>query len=64
MDRVLSGATIPGKSGPGSNRNEWELHIPQSPSITGTSDGAVVIVVGNEHDDTSSNPGRDWLHFT
>ena len=26
--------------------------------------GVVVIVVGNEHGDTSSNPGRDWLHFT
>ena len=25
--------------------------------------GVVVIVVGNGHD-TSSNPGRDWLHFT
>ena len=24
----------------------------------------MVIVVGNGHDDTSSNPGRDWLHFT
>ena len=24
----------------------------------------VVIVVGNGHGDTSSNPGRDWLHFT
>ena len=23
----------------------------------------MVIVVGNEHGDTSSNPGRDWLHF-
>ena len=23
----------------------------------------VVIVVGNEHGGTSSNPGRDWLHF-
>ena len=22
------------------------------------------IVVGNGHGDTSSNPGRDWLHFT
>ena len=21
------------------------------------------VVVGNEHGDTSSNPGRDWLHF-
>ena len=26
--------------------------------------GVVVIVVGNGHGDTSSNPGRDWLHFT
>ena len=25
--------------------------------------GIVVIVVGNGHGDTSSNPGRDWLHF-
>ena len=26
--------------------------------------GVVVIVVGNGHGDKSSNPGRDWLHFT
>ena len=26
--------------------------------------GVMVIVAGNEHSDTSSNPGRDWLHFT
>ena len=26
--------------------------------------GVMVIVVGNGHNDTSSNPGRDWLHFT
>ena len=26
--------------------------------------GVVVIAVGNEHGDTSSNPGRNWLHFT
>ena len=24
----------------------------------------MVIVVGNGHGDTSSNPGWDWLHFT
>ena len=30
----------------------------------GGSHGVMVIVVGNEHSDTSSNPGRDWLHFT
>ena len=28
------------------------------------SSGAMVIFVGNGHGDTSSNPGRDWLHFT
>ena len=26
--------------------------------------GVMVIVVGNGHGDRSSNPGRDWLHFT
>ena len=26
--------------------------------------GVMVIVVGNGHGDTSSNSGRDWLHFT
>ena len=26
--------------------------------------GACGVVVGNGHGDTSSNPGRDWLHFT
>ena len=26
--------------------------------------GVMVIVVGNGHGDTSSNPGRDCLHFT
>ena len=32
--------------------------------ITGGACGVIVIVVGNEHGDTSSNPGRDRLHFT
>ena len=26
--------------------------------------GVMDIVVGNGRSDTSSNPGRDWLHFT
>ena len=25
---------------------------------------ALSVMVGNEHDEPSSNPGRDWLHFT
>ena len=37
MDRALSGATIPGQSGPGSDGNEGVLCILQSFSITGTS---------------------------
>ena len=37
IDRALSGATIPGQSGPGSDSNEGVLHIPLSFSITGTS---------------------------
>ena len=32
-------------------------------SWSGGACGVVVIVVGNGHGDTSSNPGRDWLHF-
>ena len=32
--------------------------------IIGGARGVMVIVVGNEHGDTSSNPGQDWLHFT
>ena len=30
----------------------------------GSDGGVMVIVVGNGHDDTSSNLGREWLHFT
>ena len=33
-------------------------------SFFGGARGVIVVVVGNEHGDTSSNPGRDWLHFT
>ena len=43
-----------------SNKSTRELSII---SLIGTC-GVIVIVVGNEHGDTSSNPGRDWLHFT
>ena len=32
--------------------------------LTDISRGVIVIVVGNEHGDTSSNPGRNSLHFT
>ena len=37
IDRILSGATTSGQSGPGNYRNEEVLRIPQNISITGTS---------------------------
>ena len=37
IDRALSGATILGQSGPGSNGNGGALHILSNPSITGIS---------------------------
>ena len=37
IDRALSDATIPGQSGPVNNGIEGVHHIPQSPSIAGTS---------------------------
>ena len=37
IDRILSGATTLGQSGPVSDGNEGVLCIPQSSSITGTS---------------------------
>ena len=32
--------------------------------VCGGACGVMVIVIENGHSDTSSNPGRDWLHFT
>ena len=32
--------------------------------VNGGACGVMVIVIGNGHSDTSSNPGRSWLHFT
>ena len=37
---------------------------PFSIATIGGARGVMGIVVGNGHGDTSSNPGRDWLHFT
>ena len=33
-------------------------------TVIGGACGVTVIVVGNGHGDTSSNPGQNWLHFT
>ena len=32
--------------------------------LAGGACSVMVIVVGNGYGDMSSNPGRDWLHFT
>ena len=47
---ALSGATIPGQSGPGSSGSEGMLHIPQSPSI---------IVETCCHSDSSERPSAN-----
>ena len=39
----------------------WYLH---DTSCHGGARGVIVIIVGNEHGDTSSNPARNSLHFT
>ena len=44
-----------------------ESMIRHSQTITdvhGGARGVMVIVIGNGHGDMSSNPSRDWLHFT
>ena len=51
IDRTLSGATTPGKSGPGSNGNEEVKSISQSSSITGTSPSDCLV----------SNPGHSLV---
>ena len=42
------------------------LYVPnhEQEKKKGGARGVMVIVLGNGHDDTSSNPEWDWLHFT
>ena len=49
--RTLTGTAYPIKNEPGNQGSR-------------SARGVMVIVIGNGHGDTSSNPGRDWLHFT
>ena len=49
IDRALSGATNPGKSGPGSDGNEGVLHIPQSSSITAASPSDCLVSYEDTH---------------
>ena len=44
--------------------NEVDIHMEVPVVKYGGARGVIVIVVGNEHGDTSSNPGRNSLHFT
>ena len=40
------------------------LNVYKHGSFLGGGRGVMVIVARIGHGDTSSNPGRDWLHFT
>ena len=61
IGRTLSGATIPGQSGPGSDGNEEVLRIPQSPSITGTSPSdCLVSYWGDSFLSVYSTVPTDW----
>ena len=45
--------------------NSWSvLRRDSTVALSWGARGVMVIVVGNGHGDTSSNPGWDWLHFT
>ena len=47
------------------NLSEHPLSMLRKPdTLNKTECGIMVIVVGNGHGNTSSNPGRDWSHFT
>ena len=68
IDSTLSGSTSSGQSDPVKCYSAFPkapaLQEPHHQIVYGGARGVVVIVVGNGHGDTSSNPGRDWLHFT
>ena len=49
------------------NSNRVTITIPNEMcgiSHLGGARGVMVIVLGNGHGNTSSNPGREWLYFT
>ena len=65
IDRALSGAAIPGQSGPGSNVTEGVLHIPQSPSINGTSPSdCLVSYLGHSLGEGALTPLTGQFFFT
>ena len=59
LDITLSGATNPGRSGPGSDGNEGVLSIPQSSSITGTSPSDCLVSYP-EHSLVSTHSGGSY----
>ena len=54
---------VPFQTNQFSIRTQFSSIWPTDKTLSGAR-GVIVIVVGNGHGDTSSNPGRDWLHFT
>ena len=69
MDRALSGVNNPGQSRPGSNDNEGVLRIPQSSSITETSNcfgSYAVHSLGESYpsaESVYSTAPTDWANF-
>ena len=47
----------------GKNKFTMKETIYKQTHICGGACSVMVIVVENEHGDTNSDPGRDWLHF-
>ena len=64
----LYDATTPNRRLVAATAQHWNLHQLRScrfmiVALQGGARGVMVIVVGNGLGDSSSNPGRDWLHF-
>ena len=65
IDRTLSDATTPDKSGPGNNGNEGVLRIPQSSSITGASPtDYLVSYLGHSLEEFYSSAEMQLVYFT
>ena len=47
IDRILSGVTTPGQSGPGGNDNEGVFHIPERTTSGASSSDGFVSYLGN-----------------
>ena len=61
IERILSGATTPSQSGPGSDGNEGVLQIPLSSSITGASTSDCLVSYPGHSLGKSAEPTGQFL---